>query len=53
MNWLQWIAAVFLIFSGVISADRFRRSKNKGHLFIACCLLLAGGIFLYLAIKSL
>jgi len=52
MNWLNWGAAVFLLIAGVVSGVRFAKTRNKGHLFVAGCFLLAGGIFTYLAISK-
>lgn len=49
--WLHWVAGVFLLTAGAMSVVRFVRSKNKGHLFVAACFLVAGGIFIYLAMS--
>ena len=53
MNWLYLGAAIFLIVPGVVSGVRFWRTQNKGHLFLAGCFLLAGGIFTYLALTTM
>jgi hypothetical protein len=53
MNWLYWGAAIFLLAAGVVSGVRFGRTQNKGHLFLAGCFLVAGGIFTYLALTTM
>jgi hypothetical protein len=52
MPWLQLAAGVFLGIAGLVSAARFKRSRNYGQLVIACCFLLASAIFMNLALTA-
>lgn len=49
---LQWIAVVCFFIGAVANFYRFSQTKNKGHLFIAACLLLGSLAFLYVALSS-
>ena len=40
-DWLQWTAIVCSGIAAAVSFTWFAKSKNKGHLFLACCFLVA------------